>query len=104
MRVLCRTGHADVGFHRSLYVRNLVGKSLDDAKAQRTAVDHEIEAIGGIGRFNMACGRYRRLVGLLCRKESGRKIALGGDPLISVLLELGIDRRTAILIANGAAK
>src|SRR5262245_4357062 len=104
MRVFGGAGQADVRLQRSLYVGNLVGKSLNDAKAERTAVDGEIHAIGNINRFEVPCRRLRGLFGLLRSKESARHIALGRNPLIRILLKPGIDRRATILVANRAAK
>src|SRR5882672_1318796 len=93
-----------MGFDRALNVRDLVSKSLNDAKPERTAVDCEVDAIVCIGRLDVSrlrrFGSFRFLRG----EKRGREEPLGRDPLIRVLLKPGVDRGATWLVLEGPAK
>src|ERR1700748_1336609 len=103
MGVLSRTGHVHVRFERALNVRDLARQSLNDAKAERTAVDREIDAIVCIGRLDVSRLRSVGSFSVLRAEKRRRKVSLRGDPLIGVLLELRVDRETTRLVAESTA-
>src|SRR5690349_5970993 len=104
MWILRRAGHLHVRFERALNIRDLVGKSLDDAEAERAAVDGEINAIVRTSRLDMP--RLWRVgsFAALRREKCRRKVSLRGDPLICILLKPGINGDPARLVTERAAK
>src|SRR5215471_6503727 len=103
MWILSRAGHVHVRFDRALNIRDLVGQSLNDAKAERTAVEREINAIVRTGRLDVPSPWRVSSFGTHC-EERRRKVPLRSDPLVPVLLQPGIHGDPARLVAERAAK
>src|SRR6476646_6452319 len=104
MWILSRAGHVHVRLGGALNIRDLVGQSLNDAKAERAAVDREINAIIRTGRLDVPRRWRVSSFGAHRREQRRRKVSLRGDPLIRILLKLGINGEPAWLVTDGTAK
>ena len=104
MWILSRAGDVHVRLGGALNIRDLVGQPLNDAKTERAAVDREINAIIRSGRLDVPRLWRVSLFGARPSEQRRRKVSLRRDPLIRILLKLGINGEPAWLVTEGTAK
>ena len=94
----------NVCFERALHLRHFVGKPLQDAQTERTAINGQIDAIASLHRLDVSGRRHCRRVALLRDEERRWQVAFRSNPLRRILLELRVNRRAAAFVTDGAAK